>query len=229
MAVFLTAEITNPTLKVFTFLIILAIVMGVGILTVKKLKDFPIVSTIKFSMRETLKDKKIAMIIAFRDFQDEEYFISKEVFEKNGAEVKTISTKEGEAIGSQGGETGVDILLDDFKTSDFDAVIFIGGSGAPKYLDNETSYNIAKQAISEKKVLAAICIAPTILAKAGVLFEKKASVWSSLLDKNSIKILKGNGAVYQDKPVVIDDNIVTGNGPGAAKEFGEAISSLLRG
>ena len=229
MAVFLTAEITNPTLKVFTFLIILAIVMGVGILTIKELKDFPIVSTIKFSMREDLKDKKIAMIIAFRDFRDEEYFIPKEVFEKNGAEVKTVSTKEGEAIGSQGGEAEVDILLDDFKTSDFDAVVFIGGSGTLKYLDNETSYNIAKEVISEKKVLAAICIAPIILAKAGVLFERKATVWSSLLDKNSIKILEGNGVVYQDKPVVIDGNIVTGNGPEAAEEFGEAISLLLKG
>ncbi len=180
-------------------------------------------------MGETLRDKKIAILIAFKDFRDEEYFISKEVLETAGAELKIISTEIGKAIGSQGGEVEVDITLSELEVSDFDAIVFIGGPGALKYLDNEISYRITKEAISEKKILAAICIASTILAKAGVLSGKKATVWSSILDKKAIKILEENGAIYQDDPVVVDGNIVTGNGPGAAGEFGEAISSLLRG
>ena len=179
-------------------------------------------------MRETLKDKKIAMLIAFKDFRDEEYFVPKEILETAGAEIKTVSTEMGEVIGSQGGEVEVDITLGELKVSDFDAIVFIGGAGALKYLDNEISYRITKEAISEKKILGAICIASTILAKAGVLSEKKATVWSSILDKKAIKILEENGAIYQDDPVVVDGNIVTGNGPEAAEEFGEAISSLLQ-
>ena len=76
-------------------------------------------------MRETLKDKKVAMIIAFKDFRGEEYFIPKEVLETAGAEIKTISTKTGIAIGSQGGETGVDITLGELSVSDFNAIVFI--------------------------------------------------------------------------------------------------------
>jgi len=178
-------------------------------------------------MEETLKDKKIAILVAFKDFQDEEYFIPKGILETAGADIKTISTEAGRAVGSQGGEAGVDITLDEIEVLYFDAIVFIGGSGAPKYLDNETSYKIAKETISEKRILAAICIAPTILAKAGVLSGKKATVWSALLNKNPVKILKENKAIYQDKSVVVDGNIITGNGADVAKEFGEAIVQLL--
>lgn len=172
--------------------------------------------------------KKIAIIIAFRDFQDEEYFIPKEILEKSGAGVKTVSNELEKAFGSQGGEAQVDIELTDLKVSDFDAIVFVGGSGAPQYLDNETSYQIAKDAVSQGKILAAICITPTILAQAGVLQDKKATVWSSVLDKSAVKILKENGTRYQDKNAVADGNIITANGPDAAKEFGEAIVLLLK-
>jgi len=172
-------------------------------------------------------DKKIAIIIAFRDFRDEEYFIPKQILEFVGAEVKTISTKTGQAIGSQGGDTKIDILLDNLKVFDFDAIVFVGGPGAPQYLDNEASYQVAKDAVLQGKILTAICIAPTILAKAGVLQGKKATVWSSVLDKSAVKILKENGAQYQDKNVVVDGNIITGNGPAAAKEFVETIVQVL--
>jgi protease I len=167
------------------------------------------------------------MIIAFRDFRDEEYFIPKEVLENSGAEVKTVSTEKGIAIGSQGGEANAEIILSALKVSDFDAIIFIGGPGAPKYLDNETSYKIAQDAVSQGKILAAICISPTILAKSGVLSGKKATVWSSPLDKAAVKILKDSGANYQSDWVVIDGRIITANGPDAAKDFAEAIIRVL--
>ena len=178
-------------------------------------------------VEKNLADKKIAIIIAFRDFRDEEYFIPKQVLEEGGAKVITVSTSQGTAIGSLGGDTKVDILLKDLKVSDFDAVVFIGGPGAPKYLDKEESYRVAKETISQNKVLAAICIAPAILAKAGVLEGKRATVWSSSMDKSAIKILEDNKAEYLSELVVVDDNIVTGDGPAAAQKFGEKIVEVL--
>jgi len=61
------------------------------------------------------------------------------------------------------------------------------------------------------------------LAKAGTLEGKKAAVWSSPLDKSAVKILKENGADYQKDSLVVDGKIITANGPGAAKEFGQKI------
>jgi protease I len=171
--------------------------------------------------------KKIVIIIAFKDFRDEEYFVPKQIFLAAGADVKTASNQRGIAVGADGGEVKIDLLVSKINISSFDAVVFIGGPGALKYLDNEDSYKIAKETISQGKVLAAICISPIILAKAGVLSGKKATVWSSPMDKGPIKILEENGAIYQDQPVVIDGKIITGAGPTAAEEFGVKIVELL--
>jgi len=178
-------------------------------------------------MPKNLTNKKIAMVIAFKDFRDEEYFVPKQVFENNGAEVKTVSSEKGIAIGADGGEVEVDFLLADVNPAEFDAIVFIGGPGALKYLDNEDSYRVAQETISVNKVLGAICVSPVVLAKAGVLNNKKATVWTSPLDKSAAKTLKENGANYQAEMVVRDGLIVTGNGPAAAEEFAEKVSDLL--
>ncbi|MCD6550370.1 DJ-1/PfpI family protein [bacterium] len=174
-----------------------------------------------------LKNKKIAMIIAFRDFRDEEYFVPKGILEKAGAEILTASTATGTAIGADGGETKVDILLTDLNLDELDAVLFVGGPGCLKYLDKEDSYDLLKEVVAKNKTLGSICISPVILAKAGVLKGKRATVWSSVLDKSSIRILEENGAIYEDKPVVIDGKIVTANGPAAASEFAQAVIKVL--
>ncbi|MCX6731783.1 MAG: DJ-1/PfpI family protein, partial [Candidatus Parcubacteria bacterium] len=163
----------------------------------------------------------VLIIIAFRDFKDEEYFRPREILEKNNISVKTASTERGLAIGVEGGEVEIDFLVSEINLNDFDAVVFVGGPGALKYLDNNVSYEIAQKTIAAGKILAAICISPVILAKAGVLKNKKATVWSSELDKSPIKILKQNNAIYEDKPVILDAKILTANGPSAAAEFGE--------
>jgi protease I len=171
--------------------------------------------------------KKIAMIIAFQDFRDEELFIPRSIFLAEGAEVKIVSTKKGKAIGVFGGVIDVDLTLEELNVSEFGAIVFVGGAGAAKYVNDEKCHQIARKAVSQEKILGAICIAPAILARAGVLKGKKATVWSSNLDKSAIKILKEEGADYQKDSVVADGKIITANGPVAARKFGEAIVRLL--
>jgi len=173
-------------------------------------------------------NKKIVMVIAFRDFRDAEYFVPREILENAGIEIKTASTKKGIAVGADGGEVNVDLLVSEVRPAEFDAIIFIGGPAALKYLDNEDSYKLIRETVSQEKILASICISPVILAKAGVLEGKKATVWSSVMDKSAIKILEQNKAIYEDKSVVVDGKIITANGPSAAKEFGEKIKEFLR-
>jgi len=122
----------------------------------------------------------------------------------------------------------VDLLVSEVNPAEFDGVVFVGGPGCLKHLDNEDSYRLAKETLSEGKILAAICISPVILAKAGVLEGKKATVWSSPLEKKPIETLKENGATYQEENVVTDENIITANGPAAAQEFGQTILKLLK-
>jgi len=168
------------------------------------------------------------MIIAFKDFQDQEYFNSRQVFESHGAEIVNVSASSGKASGTYGGEVEIDKKLEEVDVKDFDAVVFIGGPGAAGYIDDAKCHQIAKETVEKDKVLGAICIAPAILAKAGVLQGKKATVWTSLLDKSAAKILKENGADYRGEDVVADGKIITANGPAAAEKFGQAIVTLLK-
>jgi len=174
-----------------------------------------------------MNNKKIAFLIAWRDFQDIEYFVTKRVLQKSGAKVITVSVSLGTAVGYLGGEAEVDLLLDDIEVGKFDAVIFIGGQGCLEYLNNETSYVIAREVLSKGKILAAICISPVILAEAGLLKNKKATVWSDTLEKGAIRDLEKGGAIYQREEVVIDGNIITASGPPAAKDFAKSIIEAL--
>jgi protease I len=169
----------------------------------------------------------ILFVVAFSNFRDEEYFLPKEILELAGFKIKTASNKIGVAIGSDGGEAKIDFLVSEIKPADFDVVIFIGGSGCLKSLDNEISYDLINRTILAEKILAAICISPIILAKAGVLKGKKATVWTSPMDKSAIEILEHNKAIYRKEPVVIDEKIITASGPSAAEEFSQAIIKVL--
>jgi protease I len=208
---------------IFILAIVILLIGGFFIFKGKKEK----IGEKEITMPEKIEGKKAVMIIAFRDFRDAEYFVPKEILEKAGIEVKTASNKKGTAIGADGGDTGVDLLVSEINVSDFDAVIFVGGPGALENLDNEDSYKVAREAIEKNKILASICISPVILAKAGVLEGKRATVWHSPLDKSGVKILEEKGAIFEDKPVVADGNIITANGPGAAEDFGKRIVEAL--
>jgi protease I len=170
---------------------------------------------------------KALLIIAHKDFRDEEYFIPKQILEAKGIETKTTSNERGTAIGRFGGEADVDFLLEEINVNNFDAIVFVGGSGAKTYLDNETSYDIARKVVKNNKILAAICIAPTILANAGVLNGKECTVWSSNMDKSGIEEIKKGGGKYTGKSVAIDKNIITSENADFADEFGNAIARLL--
>lgn len=171
----------------------------------------------------------ILFVIAREGFRDEEYFIPREVLAAAGHTVVTASNEKtgAVAIGSHGGEAHIDAHVADVKADAFDAVAFAGGPGAVENLDNEESYRLIRETVAAHKLLGAICIAPTILAKAGVLRGKKATVWTSPTDKDPIAILESNGAMYTDAPVVEDDNIITANSPKAAHAFGEALAARL--
>lgn len=174
-----------------------------------------------------IENKKVIMVIAFREFRDAEYFVPKEILESVGIEVKTASNNSGTAIGADGGEVGVDLLISDINAADFDAIVFIGGPGTLKNLDNEQSYKVIQETVAQNKILASICVSPVILAKTGVLEGREATVWSSPLDKGAVKILQEHKAIYKSEPVVVDGKIITASGPGAAQEFGRAIIEAL--
>lgn len=171
----------------------------------------------------SLDEKNILMIIASNNFRDEEYKHPRDIFEREGAKVTVASSTKHEATGMLGLKITPDILIDEVNVDNFDAVIFVGGSGSSEYWDDDVAQRIAKTAFEGKKIVGAICIAPVTLARAGLLKNKRATVYPS-----EIENIKKEGAIYTGNPVSVDGTIVTGNGPEAAKEFGEKIAELLK-
>ena len=167
--------------------------------------------------------KKIVFITAPEIFRDEEYAKPKKILEDNGIEVITASTKKGEIVGKLGMKAISDMTIDEINPKDFDAIAFIGGNGASVFFENETALNLAGDFFKSQKIVSAICIAPVILANAGILSDKNATVFPDgkpALDKG--------GAHYTAKPVEIDANIITANGPDAAEQFGQALLNALQ-
>jgi protease I len=107
------------------------------------------------------------------------------------------------------------------RAGDYDAIVFVGGSGYK--VDDPEGQRIAQEAVAEGKVVAAICVAPISLAKAGVVEGKRvtASTQWNVLEK-------AGATVVTDGSVVRDGLIITANGPGGARKFGEAIAAALR-
>ncbi len=166
--------------------------------------------------------KKAVMIIASNGFRDEEFKVPNLVLEDGGVKVTVASSSLDEARGILGTRVKPDILIDDIKVKDYDAVIFVGGAGSQEYWDDPVAHKLVQDSVKQNKILAAICIAPITLANAGVLKGKKATVWSS-----EVKRLKTSGAVYAAEPVVVDGKIITANGPTSASLFADKILEAL--
>lgn len=167
-------------------------------------------------------DKKILIIVAPEDYRDEELDLPREIFLQKGYDITIASKDTQTARGTSGGTTPVDVNVSQVKVNDYDAIVFVGGPGAEAYFSDAKAHSIAQESTKSGKVLAAICIAPSILANAGVLSGKSATAFPSEEDN-----LKEKGAKYTSEAVTVDGKIVTASGPGAASDFGKKIVNLL--
>jgi protease I len=166
--------------------------------------------------------KRAVFIIAHDKFRDEELFEPKKVLEDSGVEVVVASSSMDTAGGMLGATYKPDMLYEDINVEEFDAVVFIGGTGASEYWEDPKAHEIARKAWGDRKLVGAICIAPVTLAKAGLLSGKRATCFSSTRGD-----LESAGAELTGGGVARDGKIVTGEGPSAARAFGEEILRVL--
>ncbi|HQL53010.1 MAG: DJ-1/PfpI family protein [Patescibacteria group bacterium] len=171
--------------------------------------------------------KKVLFLIAQNNYQPLEYAVPKDILESAGIKVVTVSNQVGIATSTGNySSTKVDLSLENIKMDDFEGLFIIGGVGAVEYLDNEIVYNLLKVWQKTGKAYGAICISPRILAKAGVLKNKKATGWND--DGKLEDLLLENGAIYNNNSVVVDGNVITAAGPASAEEFGKEIVKVLQ-
>ena len=168
--------------------------------------------------------KRAALIIGSQNFRDEELFETKRVLD--AAQVQTViaSTRTGAIRGTLGNVAEASIPVNRLQVDDYDAIIFIGGTGAAEYANSPAIMNMVRETVRKGKVLAAIGVAPTILANANVLAGIRATSYLSERDR-----LIQAGAIYTVFAVQRDRSIITATGPQAAVQFGRVIVDALAG
>ncbi len=168
--------------------------------------------------------QKAVFLIAEKDFQDDEFARPLAILEAEGVEVTVASSTLDEVTGMNGMKTVPELLYTEVNVENYDAVVFIGGSGAMQYINDPVAHRLAKEAVEKDKVIGAICLAPRVLASAGVLKDKRATVYPS-----EGEVLKQSGALYTAQPVEQDEKIITADGPDSADAFGLALLQQLKG
>lgn len=169
------------------------------------------------------RTNKVVFIIAHERFRDEEYFEPKAVLEEADYEVVTASSYLTPASGKLGGTAEVDVIFSEINVDNYDAIVFVGGPGVVTYWDDWRAQALGRLFKDNDKPVCAICSAPVILARAGLLEGKKATSFPG--DRES---MEKEGVEYSEGPLEYDFGILTGNGPDAAYDFGKAIVRLLK-
>jgi len=167
--------------------------------------------------------EKALIIIAQEMYQDKEYEGTRKGLEAGGFSIEVASKETGECKGKYGGTEEATIAMRDANVEDYSRIAFIGGPGAGAYAEDPDALKLANDFSRTGRPFGAICVAPTILAKAHLLAGKRATVHES---DDNIAILEQYSAEYTGDDVTVDGMIVTANGPDAAEEFGTTLASL---
>lgn len=171
--------------------------------------------------------KQILFFVAANGFRDEEYFEPKQILEDAGHICEVTSTTPDMAQGKLGAVIMPTISLDSIIVDDFDAFVLVGGPGAAEMGNDFRIQDTIKEAYEKNKIICAICAAPAILAKMGLVENKSVTAHPSVLPQ--VKEFFGN---IKEEPVVVDISLppkilITANGPESSVEFGKTISEYI--
>jgi 4-methyl-5(b-hydroxyethyl)-thiazole monophosphate biosynthesis len=151
-------------------------------------------------------------------FEEVEALTPVDVLRRAGLTVKTVSVMPSRAVnGAHGVPVVADLLFEEVNKDEAEMLILPGGMPGATNLDAHDGLSRLIADFAEKKwPLAAICAAPLVFGKRGLLKGKKATCYPGFE-----RFLEG--AEYTAALVQEDGNFITGKGPGAAMEFAFAI------
>ena len=160
-------------------------------------------------------------------FEEAEALVPADLLRRAGIETKLVSL-EGEAVtGSHRITVRADASLAEIDLSGAEMLVLPGGGEGVKNLGAEARVEeLVREAAGRDLWIAAICAAPTLLARAGVLPKGARCVCYPGLEGE----LSQAGAVPRmDQSTVAEGRLITGRGPGSAFDFGLALAEALAG
>ncbi len=167
--------------------------------------------------------KKIAVFLA-DGFEEIEGLTTVDMCRRAGIDVTTVSIKDNtDIMGSHNIPLKADKIFEDVDFSQMDMLVLPGGGLGTQNLESCEKLNeLLKKADSEGKFISAICAAPRVIGKLGLLNGKKATCYPG----NEQFLI---GAEYVNEKAVKDGRFVTSRGMGGSIEFAAAIIEQLLG
>jgi 4-methyl-5(b-hydroxyethyl)-thiazole monophosphate biosynthesis len=163
--------------------------------------------------------KKVLITLA-EGFDEIEALATADVLKRAGLEVVLAGLPGTMVKGRSGIKVMTDKRIDEVDSKDFDCLVLPGGN--PGYINLGKSKKVVElinEFDRQKKQIAAICAAPSILAKAGILDDRRATIYPGM-EREVPRPRSGK--------VVIDGHIITSQGPGTTLDFAlEIVKALL--
>jgi 4-methyl-5(b-hydroxyethyl)-thiazole monophosphate biosynthesis len=155
-------------------------------------------------------------------FEEIEAFMTVDVIRRAGIDIKTVAVGESKTVM---GTHSIPVVADAHESELGDimpeAIILPGGMPGTTNLDNSrTVHKYIASALNSDALICAICAAPPMLGRAGLLKGKRATCFPGFEDALT-------GAIFTDERVTVDGNFITAKGMGCAAEFALAIVEKL--
>lgn len=165
--------------------------------------------------------KKVALFLA-NGFEEIEALGTVDILRRARIDIVTVSITDNNIVtGAHNIPVTADKTFKDTDFTHFDMLILPGGMPGAKHLnEHDDLKNLISDFNSQKKFIAAICAAPMVLGGLGILDGKRATCYPGF-EPELI------GAIATEESVVVDENIITGKGPGLVFDFGLRLVEIL--
>ena len=163
-----------------------------------------------------------ALLVSADNFEDSELLVPYYRLKEADVELTVASMSRGIIKGKHGYEVAVDKAFDEIDPGDYAILILPGGAAPARVRKEPKALEIARIFMACGKPVAAICHGPQILISAGLLQGRRATCYRSVADE-----LRKGGALYEDREVVVDGNLVTSRQPADLPAFMREIMKQL--
>ena len=161
-------------------------------------------------------------IVLGTGFEEMEAICPCDILRRGGVEVQYAGIGGKLVTGGKGITVQADCTVEEMDLQTMDMIVLPGGlGGVHSILASETAMAAVRYAYENGKYVAAICAAPSILAKLGITNGKQATVYPGMESEMG-------SALMQDANAVRDGRALTGRAPGAAFDFGLMLLETLK-
>ncbi len=163
------------------------------------------------------------LIVSADNFEDSELLFPLYRVKEEGGEVQIASLEKKNIKGKRGYEVPVDTTFQEVNPEEYDLLIIPGGKAPAEIRKDPHALAIVHHFFEHRKPVAAICHGPQVIISAGLAQGRRMTAYRTVVEE-----LKEAGALYEDREVVVDENLITSRQPSDLPFFMREIVKKLK-